>query len=581
MPLRGLGYPRLCILPLSLSHPLALSLSRSLSVAMPNGPPKCADCPTDTTRLVSAKLLETWEAERGLKWDWHTPKSAYWLRCLECHVRQFPEDKRVANRYSEPRALVAKRLAMKKCGCTITTRGPWAFIGEFYLTTPPPETLRPSWEVLPRWPHLEYAAPTRLPRRARGVPEEVPYSADPFLDCVFAAFSRTAEPRAPPLRSCLAGSRGFKLDRRLGRDDDEDDDEDGLGPVWDRRSRFSGQGPLSRSKRVACKREEFIIWEGPEPCPDPPTCPYAGDWPSTCDVEDCTSELPAGKQLEYSRFIIPSSAPDHEYIAFLCASCHTRMLAGVAPRLRGSVYGLGVRARLHYGPCRVAWLFGQAAARGPFNRTFTPKVFGGNTVVRPDEVYAELKLRWNRTLEDQQPRTVREKDDLLQTWLQTLAAERQRRDAAAAATAAEPPPPQQLAAASSAKRKRDSNGSSSSDSSSEDSSSNSSDGDNDGGPPGLVDPDDEPLSSLLPAALQASLLPPASPPMRIPGFGHNRFATSSTPLPPGHRDAAPATPLAQPGSPMRIPGFGHNRFATSSTPLPPGHPDAAPGTPRA
>ena len=401
--------------------------------AMPKGPPHCAnpDCRTESTCLETAKLRETWQADDGYKWFWHTEKAAYWTYCLHCHNRLFPEDKRVANRYSQPRAAFALKLA-----CS-TGR---AFIGEFYLTSPPPE-------LMPARPLPRLGAPTdarsRSPRRLCVASETAlplasgtdswPLLLPDLPECCFAAVL------SPPRRSCFKGARGHALDLRVN-----------LGDEHERRSVYPACGPLSREPRFASLWEEFHVWHGPDVlC----TAENNGDdtpyhWPGTCEIEGCLSRFPAGLDRGlYQRHVVASCAPSAVLISFVCAPCYTHMRRGVSLRLRPEVFGAGVKVEAWFRKrTRLAHLHGCAAAMGPRERAFTPKIFGGGCVVRPIDDYCAMKLHLQQHLAAEvalkgAKLSQDEEAASLRSWCHTLTTDRQRRDAEIAVRPQAPPSP--------------------------------------------------------------------------------------------------------------------------------------------
>jgi len=465
---------------------------------MPTGPPKCALCKTtDSTKLESEDLQKVWQSELGSKWNWHTDDSAYWKFCLRCHQRYFPDDHRVGNRHSKPRcAVVWKRWC-----------GPF---GDFYLTSPPPEILRPP-------PPPCFAdqptnnARSRTPRGERGAAASATRARE--LHSLFTALFGTAELPLPAQRSCLAGSRGFKLECRtqLGPDD------------YKRRSYYPACKPLTRENKDRSLWEEFITYEAEQEAPPP----Y--DWPAVCEVQGCDERLPEGlERLDYARIIVPSSDPAGIHQCFFCTLCHPRLLAGAALLLCSNALGPRVQAwtpwkghPLWPGRTRAEYLH-ECGAR------FTPKKLGGKIVLRPDESKPELIHRWEELCKQHNATTEKKKDALRPQFAQQLEVERQHRDTAAQQQAlvtipavghkanAEGTPPEQLASA--------------------------------------------PLTPVMqpPAACtwddDAPLL------FMIPGFGGKGDAT-----PPEQLGRAPQTPLAHPPASCDGAGGGNDDSSSSST----------------
>ena len=105
------------------------------------GPPQCRLCGIDATELSSDSLRKMWGFQQGMKWEWLTPKQAYWFLCMQCHSKTWPSDRRTNNRHSMPSS-VAK---LHSCNHTNSARSKRRLdVGDFYLTESPLEFLRPS-----------------------------------------------------------------------------------------------------------------------------------------------------------------------------------------------------------------------------------------------------------------------------------------------------------------------------------------------------------------------------------------------------------------------------------------------------
>ena len=194
-------------------------------------PPVCRACgATACTELANEKLRRTWKREPGLKWDWHTDHQAYWLVCLPCHLAAWAVDRRTNNRWSMPGWQYDGATTRRARGGRVRLVSG----GDFYLTEPVPEYLRPRAQASA--PLAATAAPPDLRRRpAASLPLEgafapapsaptsgqalaaaagaAPFPAAPTAPAGLApsASSTTPAPQ-PPLRSCLKGTRGLLLE---------------------------------------------------------------------------------------------------------------------------------------------------------------------------------------------------------------------------------------------------------------------------------------------------------------------------------------------------------------------------------
>ena len=148
-------------------------------------------CATDTTCLQNPVLRETWKADTGVKWYWHTDACAYWALCQPCHAATWPEDFRVKNGASKPWSAIA----WSRCRMPL--------VGEFYITRPPPELIRKSF-VDAAATHGHRPHRSRSPRLvdATGLSTS-PQTVESLLVAIFG----TADLPTPLQRSCMKGIR--------------------------------------------------------------------------------------------------------------------------------------------------------------------------------------------------------------------------------------------------------------------------------------------------------------------------------------------------------------------------------------
>ena len=100
-------------------------------------PPLCKACGvTACTQLESANLQTVWQRDSGCKWSWHSDSQAYWVLCLPCHRVAWPTDHRVRNRFSQPGWHYRSSQGSKGKVKLVS--------GDFFLTDPVPEFLRPQ-----------------------------------------------------------------------------------------------------------------------------------------------------------------------------------------------------------------------------------------------------------------------------------------------------------------------------------------------------------------------------------------------------------------------------------------------------
>lgn len=90
------------------------------------GFPVCPGCRLQTLSPVTGKQRHTWARSEGLKWGSVGGKAACFFLCKDCHEATWNADSRSPNRYDGP----GRR-----------HKAPGA--GHFYVTTAPPEYLRP------------------------------------------------------------------------------------------------------------------------------------------------------------------------------------------------------------------------------------------------------------------------------------------------------------------------------------------------------------------------------------------------------------------------------------------------------
>ena len=99
-------------------------------------PPKCKCCLIrDATELETAHLQKVWAWEQGLKWDFFQGL-AYWFLCESCHRDTWVTDFRVKGIHSKPGWMRWSRTGKGARAKTM--------VGDFYLTEPVPEFLRPD-----------------------------------------------------------------------------------------------------------------------------------------------------------------------------------------------------------------------------------------------------------------------------------------------------------------------------------------------------------------------------------------------------------------------------------------------------
>ena len=203
-------------------------------------PPVCRACgATACTELANEKLRRTWKREQGLKWDWHTDNQAYWFVCLPCHLAAWAVDRRTNNRWSMPGWQYAGAAARRARGGRVRLVSG----GDFYLTEPVPEYLRPRAQAsapLAAPGPGSSAAPPDLRRRPvaaapfGGAPAPAPAAptsgqalaapagaapapAAPAAPTGVASSASSTTPtpqteQQPPLRNCLKGARGILLE---------------------------------------------------------------------------------------------------------------------------------------------------------------------------------------------------------------------------------------------------------------------------------------------------------------------------------------------------------------------------------
>ena len=87
------------------------------------------------SRLRTEGSLRVWAEDEGLKWQWRTPKQAYFRLCEACHTTVWPMDMRPGNRHNKPGAYFWKQ-----------TRGGRTRLlaGDLFITEAPPELLAPG-----------------------------------------------------------------------------------------------------------------------------------------------------------------------------------------------------------------------------------------------------------------------------------------------------------------------------------------------------------------------------------------------------------------------------------------------------
>ena len=94
--------------------------------------PLCA-CGTVLTDIRGADEQVRWAERLGDCWGYRENGTAYWFKCFRCHVREWPNDFKVKNRYSRPAP------SWLHLHWTARPRGQLASGDFFFLTTPPPE----------------------------------------------------------------------------------------------------------------------------------------------------------------------------------------------------------------------------------------------------------------------------------------------------------------------------------------------------------------------------------------------------------------------------------------------------------
>ena len=171
-------------------------------------PPVCpapGPCGGKARTELSPALRATWAAQEGLCWSWlsfpdRPHACAYWHLCIDCHPLVWPMDSRSRNRHSHPWEQV--RAHDRRRGRTRLA------VGDFYLTTPPPEYLANFYAGLAE-SHLRTAGPSTRARscsrsrsstRARS--RSLSRSSDRSL-LEPPGGSHLGASEAPPLRSCL------------------------------------------------------------------------------------------------------------------------------------------------------------------------------------------------------------------------------------------------------------------------------------------------------------------------------------------------------------------------------------------
>ena len=91
--------------------------------------PRCV-CGTTLTDLRTNEERQRWASRLDDCWRYHSNGTAYWMFCLRCHLRRWPNDRRFNNRWSSPAAPWYHR----------QVNGVRRLIaGDFYITQPPPE----------------------------------------------------------------------------------------------------------------------------------------------------------------------------------------------------------------------------------------------------------------------------------------------------------------------------------------------------------------------------------------------------------------------------------------------------------
>jgi hypothetical protein len=102
-------------------------------------PPPCSLCGSLENACLSERLRRQWAGEEGVKWKWRGGL-AYWRLCLDCHREVWPEDRRNRNGFSLPfSALCDRTILSGRSGGKVSL-----VVGDFWLTHPPPELLRPG-----------------------------------------------------------------------------------------------------------------------------------------------------------------------------------------------------------------------------------------------------------------------------------------------------------------------------------------------------------------------------------------------------------------------------------------------------
>ena len=102
-----------------------------------SGKPMCP-CGRTTLSQLTHKALITWAEFEGERWTWHSSNQAYFKYCEACHMFVWPRDGRYRGPHCKPGV---RELLVRE----ITADGRCRLLsGDFYLTRPPLEWVRPE-----------------------------------------------------------------------------------------------------------------------------------------------------------------------------------------------------------------------------------------------------------------------------------------------------------------------------------------------------------------------------------------------------------------------------------------------------
>ena len=301
------------------------------------GTPRCLLCVTETTCLQNPVLRETWKADEGVKWHWHSDACAYWTLCQSCHRTAWPEDHRVKNGSSKPWSAIV----WGRCRLPL--------VGEFYITRPPPELLREPFA----------SAAARLgdrPRRSRSprlvhVTDVATVAAT--VGAPPAAFSNASDLPSPTQRSCLIGGREGSAPSHVD-----------LGsPVVALRF-FPDKNRLRKALRGRAKFRDACLWEEIVDVPLLPTAEKLPTHvlPAICDAAShvypsgrlpcsangnlfCSQSAAFAERLPFATLVHLSTDELSCHTVFLCPQCKAQLMRGDSLALRADVYGCGVSVR--------------------------------------------------------------------------------------------------------------------------------------------------------------------------------------------------------------------------------------------